>query len=61
MSDIYYAAVADVWEAVDKVGVVELLASQRERIAQLEALVAFREFERDQAYRVLEARARLRR
>lgn len=56
MSGIYYAAVADVWEAVDKVGVVELLASQRERIAELEALVAFREFERDQAYAVLRAR-----
>lgn len=56
MTGIYYAAIADVWEAVDKVGVVELLASQRERIAQLEALVVFREFERDQAYEALRAR-----
>lgn len=34
------------------------LAEQRERIRVLEGLVRFREFERDQAYRVLGAKER---
>lgn len=37
---------------------LQLLAEQCDRIAELEGLVRFREFERDQAYRVLGAKER---
>jgi hypothetical protein len=44
-----------VWEEMDKLDAVELLAWLRGRVWELEGLVRFREFERDQAYAVIEA------
>lgn len=41
------------WELVDKIGVLDVLAEQRARITELEGLVRFREFERDQAYNTI--------
>lgn len=43
------------WEIVDRIAVLDVLAEQRARIVELEGLVRFREFERDQAWRALEA------
>lgn len=43
------------WEEVDRIGVLDVLAEQRARIVELERLVRFREFERDQAYDVIRA------
>ncbi len=45
----------EVWEDIDKIGAVRVLHEQWERIAELERLVAFREFERDQAYDAIRA------
>jgi hypothetical protein len=49
-----------VWEEIDKLNAVEVFAEMRARVWELEGLVRFREFERDQAreaYRELKERS----
>jgi hypothetical protein len=44
----------EVWTDLDKLNAIEVLAELRGRVWELEQALAFTEFERDQALRVLE-------